>query len=235
MKKERFLCALLIAALLLCLTGCTQWTVNTQNLDWHDQLSPLMRQSSYTVHIRTSRQGEFSPCKETTAYFDGDSSHMIVTEETGTAQEVYYAREDDTCYIYGWDEEHSIWIQQQIDDSENYFYAYSVMERLQKLGGWIDLGEIRYDRNTRSYFGENLSGVYACEGQAHQVLSVAIYLENNRVSSFTEAYSVTENGAEQVYEDTVWFEDVGLTQIELPVNCISAETIAAFDSDAAIE
>lgn len=236
MRRQSILYGFLTAVLLLCLTGCTQWTVNTQNLDWHEQLSPLLRQSSYTVHMQTVRQGEVLPYQETTAYFDGASSHMIVTEEGEAEQEVYYSRKNGgSCWIYVWDQEHNIWIRQEIDDSENYFYAYSVMERLQKLGGWIDLGEIRYDKSSRAYLGENLSGVYACEGQAHQVLSIMISLESNRVSSFTEVYAVVENGVEQVYEDTVWFEDVGLTQIELPVNCISAEEIAAFDPDAVPE
>ena len=228
MRKQHILCGLL-AALLLCLTGCTQGTLNTQNLDWHEQLSPLLRQSSYTVHIQTSRQGETAPCKETTTFFDGDSSHMIIAEKGKATQEVYYFRQNGTCSIYGWDEAHSIWVIQELDDSDNYFYAYSVMERLRKLGGWIDLGEIRYDKNNRTYLGENLSGFYACDGQAHKVLSAEVFIENNKVSSFRELYSVTENGQEQIYEDSVRFEDVGLTQIELPVNCISAEEIAAFD------
>ena len=228
MGKQKILYGLLTVLLLLCLTGCTHWTANTQNLDWHQQMAPLLHQNSYTVHVQMSKQGEASPYKETTAFFDGVSSHMIVAEAGEEPQEIYYARTDGKCWIYGWDEEHSIWIRQEIDDSDNYFYAYSVMERLQKLGAWIDLDEIRYDRNKQIYTGENLSGTYACEGQTHRVLSVEISLENNKVHSFTELYATMENEKEQLYADTVWFEDIGLTQIDLPVNCISAEEIAAF-------
>ena len=229
-RKISFLC--LFALLLLCLTGCSQWTPDDQNLAWHQQVSSLLRQSSYTVHLQTTRQGEKRPCKITDAYFDGTSSHMILTEEDEDAQEVYYTRADNTCFVYGWEEEHGIWVYQSTDDSDNYFYAYSVMERLQKLGGWIDRGEIRFDKLSRTYTGENLSGSYVYDGQAHRVLSVEITIENNRVSSLTECYAVTENGTEQVYSDILRFEDIGLTQIDLPVNCISAEEINAAAEDA---
>jgi len=235
MRKQKTVYVLLTVLLLLCLTGCTRWTVNTQNLEWHEQILPLLRQNSYTVHLRTTGQGDAVARKETTVCFDGTSSHMTVAEEGQSAQEVYYSRADGGCWVYGWDEEHSIWVRQEIEDSDNYFYAYSVMERLQKLGAWIDLGEIRYDKNSNRYIGENLSGSYACDGQAHRVLSIEIFLENNRVSSFSEQYSVMEDGQEQIYSDIVWFENVGLTQIDLPVNCISAEEIAAFDPTAVSE
>ena len=89
MRKQKISYCLLTVLLLLCLTGCTQWTVNTQNLDWHQQVSSLLHQNSYTVHVQTFRQGETSPYQETTAYFDGVSSHMIVAEASQNSQEVF--------------------------------------------------------------------------------------------------------------------------------------------------
>lgn len=225
MNRQKTLRCLLALLLLLCLTGCSRWTVDTQNLAWHQQLSSLLHQSSYTVHIQTTRRGEKRPCKTTDACFDGTSSHITITEEDADTQEVYYSRADGSCLVYGREAEHGIWVYQEIDDSDNYFYAYSVIERLQNLGSWIDRGELRYDRSSRTYTGENLSGAYVFDGQTHRVLSIEIAIENNRVSSLTECYAVTENGGEQIYSDTVRFEDVGLTQIELPVNCISAEAL----------
>ena len=232
MSRQKAFRCLFALFLLLCLTGCSRWTVDTQNLAWHQQLSSLLHQSSYTVHIQTTRRGEKRPCKTTDAYFDGTASHMSITEEGAGTQEIYYSRADASCFGYGWEEEQGIWVYQEIDNNDNYFYAYSVIERLQNLGAWIDRGELRFDKSSRTYTGENLSGSYVFDGQTHRILSIEIAIENNRVSSLTECYAVTENGGEQIYSDTVWFEDVGLTQIQLPVNCISAEEIRAATEDA---
>ena len=227
MKKNALRC-ILFALLLLSLTGCVELTVDTQNLEWHEQLAPLLRETSYTVQMQTTRQGERKPCKTTLAAFDGSSSHMEINEDGEEPQEVYYTRSRETCSVYGPDREHGIWIYQSIAGSDNYFYAYSVLERLQKLGSWVEQGELHYDKNALCYYGENLTGSYVCDGETHYVLSVEICLINNRVDSFSETYTLTAGETGQIYCDTVRFTDIGLTQVTLPSNSISAEDLADY-------
>ena len=228
MMKKYALCCILFALLLPVLTGCTELTVDTQNLEWHGQLTPLLREKSYTVHSQTAYQGKQIPFKITLAAFDGSSSHMEIAEDGEEPQEVYYTRSEENCFFYGLDSEHGIWIYQSVDDSDNYFYAYSVLERLQKLGSWIEQGELRYDKNTQCYYGENLTGSYACDGETHYVQSVEIRLLNGRVDSFSESYTLSANETAPIYCDTVRFTDIGLTQVALPANSISAEDLAAY-------
>lgn len=222
---KKVLSVLLCIIMLFSFCSCGKEPEKNQSVAWHDKVAWLLGVKSYIAKLTTTDESTGLQINSKYAEFGGDISYVEFVDGEDT-QKVYftYRQEDgkDVCRIYGYSEEHDYWVGKQIDYSENYFYAYSFVEKIRKIGAYVDMGELVYNEDEHRYHGDNLSGSFVFEGVEHHVDSMKVVAVGNRIISVDELYKEKPD-AEKQYRQTIEFSKIGDVHLELPKNSITYE------------
>ena len=209
---KRLLCLGLAALLLLSGTACGGPSASPRA--WYDALDRLKRKENYTVYETC--------CGVQTVYrYDRDTAQVVSPDET-----LYYARIDGTCYGYAHVEEPSVWVRQAVPESENYFYAYEWIERLNKISAYIDQGLLTCTADG-VYTGRDLKQTYVFRGEEHTPSSLEVRVENGDIVYLKECYGGYADEERTIWDDRktdeVRFTDFSQTQVKLPLDVIDYE------------
>lgn len=199
---------------------------------WYDALETYKNAKNYTVKSETrNADGEFE--SQLTAEYTGTASKITQDEDT-----VYYHLEDNICTGYLYDEESELWINGEIQKNDYYFYAYSLVDRLNKISAYVDRGLLVRDENTGLFTGENLPGGYFLSDSVHEPISITVEIKNGRFVSLTETYRnikgssgtdssepvVVSDGSEPpVLTDIVTIKNYQITDVRFPQNTITED------------
>lgn len=209
----------ILVSLLACLlSGCGR--DETTAAQWFQALDGLIRQENYTVEEIT-----VTPEETIRRYRQYDLIYAK-TEEPG--ETLYFCAEDGICYGIGWVEDPGIWVKQQIETSDLYFYDYTLLDRLNRISGYVDMGLLEYREADSTFVGSNLNSAYVYRDLEHTPLLLEVAVENGRIVKIHEVWHCTRDGEDLgIYEDTVVLSDFSTTQVRLPGDTIEAGITAA--------
>lgn len=202
---KRIISSLLLLLCLFALSGCGIREADSSAL-WVSALDTLKQRSSYTV-VENGMVSRYTPeCSQTET-------------EDGT---VYYSLTDGICEIWVHNDDPDVWLRSEIPASENFFYAYELIERLNKLGGYIDMGLLHYDAEEQCFRGEELGQPYVYRGEVHAPQLLEIQIDDGVIVSLRETWERTdEAGNSVIMTDEVSFEDFFITNVHLPLNTVA--------------
>lgn len=213
----------MLLVLLLFSSGCA---AKTDLGPWETALDNLKRRENYTV-TATTWYNDIKDVRITR--FDHNISQLTENDTV-----TYYEKNDGQCYIYTLNQDPEIWIRAELPESDLFFYDYAMIERLNKFNAYFDLGLLRYDAESNTYKGENISQKYVYNGEEHAPISLEIELENGNISCIREVwmgYADAEKTIPCRKKDEVTFTGFSTTEIRLPLGSLIYEEIFQ-DSDA---
>lgn len=130
--------------------------------------------------------------------------------------DIYCVMEDGTMYLAVYDKEHNIYIRQEADYDEHYFHPFELSERLNKLGGYVNMGELIW--RDGAFRGDSFSGAYIYKNEQHKPLEIKIEVQDGALIYLYERYE--KDGEECV--DEVRISRHGINQVDLPLNLVDA-------------
>lgn len=196
---------ILIVLILCLLTGCSNASNGFE--EYHKSLEYLYNGTNYTIK-------EIDNNEETlTIYANG----MCYIKDKDS--EAYLYEEDLKAYALVYNEENNIFVRQEIDYDEHLFYPYEMIERLNKLSAYINMGNLKYKKNI--FIGEEFNGTYVYKEKLHTPINIKVELKDNRISHLYEKY-INDN---KEYELNIYISDYGTSRINLPLNVINLDGI----------
>ena len=202
---------ILIVLILCLLTGCSNASSGFE--EYHKSLEYLYNGTNYTIK-------EIDNNEETlTIYANG----MCYIKDKET--EVYLYEEDLKAYALVYNEENNIFVRQEIDYDEHLFYPYEMIERLNKLSAYINMGNLKYKKNI--FIGEEFNGTYEYKEKLHTPINIKVELKDNRISHLYEKY-INDN---KEYESNIYISDYGTSRINLPLNVINLDGLDIEESE----
>lgn len=198
---------------------------------WYGALENLKNSKNYTVEL-TSEDKSGKVIKKSVGYYTGNRSKITQDDET-----LYFDLANGVCTGYGYDEESEFWINAEEEYNAYYFYAYSLVDRINKFSAYLDQGLLSYDEETGIFSGDNLRGGYLCEEDVHEPVSISVQIRNGRFVSLTETYTIKDDSSNAediddserpVYTDQIEIRKYSTTEVRLPGNTISEEDLEKF-------
>lgn len=215
MRKQLLI---LLAAVVCLLSGCER---KERSGPWENALDRLKRKENYTVSETVQSADSIT---NRLAQYDRTSAKIVDGEDT-----TYYSRDGENCFIYILNDDPVIWVKKELPQSELYFYDYQLMERLNKISGYIDMGLLTYDEGKERYYGENLGKQYVYQGEAHAPNYLEIQIENGEIVMIRESWTgfADEEQTRQCVKisETV-IGDFSATEVRLPLDVLNYEEVA---------
>lgn len=245
MKRTTFF-LIAVMAVMLAVFGCgkKEPISSEQRNIWYDALDNLKNSTNYTVSL-TTEDASGNLVAESHGKYAGPISMITLDDET-----VYYESDDGKCIGYGYDEESEFWINAEVEDSEYYFYAYTLVDRINKLSAYLDQGLLTYDEEDGSFSGQNLPGGYSCDDEVHKPTDLLVVIRNGRFVDLTESYILLpgeedesdttssqipkDSGVASSYNeseirvDRISIGEYNVTEVRLPRNTISEDDLEKF-------
>lgn len=217
---KKIVAFVLIMLCVISLVSCNEHEENPSVL-WHKRLSWMMGSKSYEARIYTKLVSDDAIIDGIYAEFTEGLSYVEFNKD-GKDTKLYFENSEDACRVYAYSEEYDYWVGKKCDYSENYFYAYSVVEELRKIGSYIDMGQLVYNEGSHSYAGQNLTGPYVYDGIEHHVESMIINVESDKIVKVDEVYRDSKDSP-NLYNQVIEFAKIGDLRLALPKNSVTYE------------
>ncbi len=188
-----------LLVIVLSLTGCSRQT----DFKRYTEMTHLFN-SFNNYKIEENNNGHLSSYD----YADG------IVHFTDDESDIYCYIEDEIVYALIYDNESNVYIKQEADYDEHYFQPYEILERLNKLGGYVNMGELVWKNH--EFYGNDFSGLYIYKNELHKVLELKIEVKDNYPVYLYEKYE--SDGKECV--DEIKVSKQGVNKIDLPLNII---------------
>ena len=190
---------LLLLTVVLLLTGCSA----RNSFERYTQMSHSFNSyCNYT--IEENNNGRIS-----TYDYANDMVHLSDEEN-----DIYCFIEDGVMYVGVYDSENNIYIKKEEKFDEHYFHPYELSERINKLAGYVNMGELVWKDG--AFCGDGFSGSYIYKGESHKPLKIRMEVKDNQLVYLYEEYE--SNGKKCV--DEVRVSNHGINSIVLPLNTI---------------
>ena len=187
----------LIILLVFTLSGCQY----DKNFNRYIEMAQLFNtRNNYTVY--ENNNGTIS------TYEYSDNAIHYVDEEN----DIYFYVEDGISYAIAYDEDYGLYIRKEENFDDHYFYAYELIERLDKIGGYVNSGELVWKKG--EFYGDEFSGSYIYKEKLHKPLEIRIEIKNNLLVHLYEKYE--SDG--QICIDEIEVSNYGTNNISLPYN-----------------
>lgn len=221
-----------VFSMLMCIcvifVSCACENEENPSVVWRNRVSWMLGNKSYRATIMTQNLSNKEFGQSIYAEFNGDISHIIFSENDGVTEdtEVYYTYRDEdgemVCRVYAYAADYEYWVGEQTEYLDNYFYAYSIVEEIRKLGAYVDMGELVYDAEQGAYVGENFSGPFVYDGIEHHVKSMTVTVSGERIVAIDQVYT-TSADSNIKYHEVIEFTKIGDLHFDLPRKNITYE------------
>ena len=189
----------LLLAVVLLLTGCS----GKKNFERYTQMSQLFNSYS-NYRIEENNNGRIS-----TYDYANDTVHLSDEEN-----DIYCFFEDGIMYVDIYDSENNIYVKKEEKYDEHLFCPYELSERINKLAGYVNMGELTWKNG--EFYGDDFSGSYIYKGEPHKPLKIRMKVKDNRLEYLYEEYE--SNGTKCA--DEIKVSNYGINSIDLPLNTI---------------
>lgn len=187
----------ILLGLLLFLCGCQ----TNKDFNRYIELTQLFNtRNNYTVH-------EINNGKQSTYEYSNDAIHYVDSEN-----DIYFYVDNGKSYGLSYDDENEIYIRKEENFDDHYFYAYELIERFDKIGGYVNSKELKWKEDC--FYGDSFSGSYMYKGELHKPLEIKIQVQDGLIIYYYEKYLYKD--LECV--DEVYINNYGVNVIKLPLN-----------------
>ena len=217
-SAKKLAAVLCVCAVLLSLCACSQEEEREEpaNVRWLRNVSETFGVNSYVIQIMTTETGSPGTVRRWSGTYDGRNAY-IKSEDSEGASELCYVRDGEGCKVYIWNAEYEIWLSQDVTADDNMFYAYEVIDRMNKYGSWMDQELIEYDEETQTYHGCDLPGKCVIDGEEHLITDLYIKTDGQYIRSVKERYIIeTDDGTAHTRTDELTVSSVGKASITMP-------------------
>lgn len=194
---------IVVISVLLLLCGCANST--TAFMKYQECLDYFVNTNNYTIE-------EINSDKKTKYIYTDSVCYMNDGEN-----ELYILKEEDSLYLIGYSEEYNTFVKEQIEYDDHYLYPYNLLERFEKISGYINNGSIKYKNN--AFYGDKLKGKYQYNEEIHEPIKIEIEISNGQINKYEEKYNLDGKSK----EDTILIYDYGTSRVVLPLNVIDAQ------------
>lgn len=204
---------LLLPIVLCLLSGCRK---AADEGPWRQALANLKLKENCSVTETTTQSGKTII---RTRSYEKSASKLTDDEET-----TYYAAEGSKCFIYVLNDDPAIWVKKELTSSDLYFYDYITLERLNKIGSFIDMGLLTYNPENGCYHGENLNKSYVYRDEVHTPISLSVCIDNGIITGIQETWTgVDADGNACLKFDEVSIGSFSTTRVRLPLDVVNYE------------
>lgn len=193
--------SLVIVMIMLLLSGCS----SKKDFQRYTKMSQAFNSFS-NYRIEENNNGNRS-----TYDFTSNAIHFVDSEN-----DIYCYFEDDVMYAAAYDSKNQIYVSREEEFDEHYFHPYELSERINKLGGYVNMGELVWKNG--EFYGNRFTGSYIYKNELHQPLEIRIEVKDNDIVSLYERYE--NNGKECM--DEILISNHGINSIDLPLNMIDS-------------
>ena len=163
----------------------------------------------------TTESGSPGTVRRWSGTYDGQNVY-IKSEDSEGEQELYYVRDGEGCRVFVWNGDYKVWLSQDVTADDNMFYAYEVVDRMNKYGSWMDQELVEYKEDTQAYYGCDLPGKCVIDGEEHLVTELNIRTDGQYIRSVKERYIIEADGAARTRTDELTISSVGKATVTLP-------------------
>lgn len=193
----------LLVSIVLILCGCTSST--DAFMKYQECIDYFVNTNNYTIE-------EITDDKKTIYIYTDNICYMNDGED-----EIYISKEDNNLYLIGYSDEYNAFVKEQVDYDDHYLYPYNLLERFEKISGFINNGSITFRNDT--FYGDDLKGKYLYDEEVHEPIEIKIDIDNEHISKFYEKYKCND----EVLESNILIYDYGTSRITLPLNVFDVE------------